>query len=173
MFLDDDGNYDSNILPFADCEIVTDVHRDLPVSEKSKHYHKTKTKKKSNKQQSNVTDLNLRNISPHVYFENTTEENNFLSFIPYTGPSNTLHLGRCLYLPQLISNNTDDLTVSSQRFIREYDQTIMSLTSSSSKTMSLSIYIRFGILYVIPESSMFDKTMSLRDFNDFRNRGFY
>lgn len=172
MFSGDDGNYDNNILPFADYEIVTDVHLDLPISEKSKHHHhKTRTKKKSTKHQSNATDHNLRHTTPHIYFENTTEENNFLSFIPYTGPSNTLHLGRYLYLPQLISNNTNDLTVSSERFIREYDEAITSFTSSS-PTMSLSIYLRFGILYIIPKKSMLDQTMPLRDFTDFRNRGF-
>jgi hypothetical protein len=157
-----------NILPFADCELETNVHIDLPVFQKSKYNNK---KKKSTKQQSNEKNITSWRTLSYIYFENTKEENNFLTFIPYTGPSNTLHLGRHLYLPQLISNTTNDSTVSFQRFIGDYDRIITSLTSSS-ETMSLSIYLRFGILYLLKVNSAIVQPISLNDFIILRNRGF-
>jgi hypothetical protein len=173
MLTDGDGNDGDNKLPFADFEIPTDVHLDLPIPEKSKHHHHHKNRAKRNpaKHQPKTTDQNFRYTPTHLYFENTTEENNFLSFIPYTGPSNTSHLGRSLYLPQLISNDTNDLNLGFHRFTREYDDAINSFKSSTT-TMSLSIYLRFGILYIISPSSKLNQTMSIQDFTDHRTRGF-
>jgi len=175
MSFGDDDNHDVNPLPFADCELTTDVHVDLPIFQKSKYNHRTKTKKKlikqQQQQQSNEKDINLQNKLSYIYFENTEEENNFLTFLPYTGPSNTLHLGRSLYLPQLISKTTNNSTAGFQRFIRDYDRTITSLTSSL-ETMSLSIYLRFGISYIIRMASMVDQSIPLKDFTTLRNQGF-
>jgi hypothetical protein len=154
-------DYDANVLPFADCELATDdVHVDLPV------FKKTKKKPIKKKQQSNGKDNNSRNTISYIYFENSKEENNFLTFIPYTGPSNTMHLGRRLYLPQLISNIPNDSTISFQHFIRDYNRIITSL-----EDMSLAIYIRFGISYILRLDSMLDKSISLKDFSNLRNRG--
>ncbi len=170
MFLDDDGNHDTNILPFADCELATEFNVDLPIFQKSIYNKKTKTKKKSTKQKkSNEKYINPQTSLSHIYFENTEEKNNFLKFIPYTGPSNTLHLGRQLYLPQLISNTPNDSTVSFQQFIEDYDRVITSLTSSL-ETMSLSIYLRFGISYII-HTTMANQSIPLQDFALLRNQG--
>jgi len=163
MSLDTDDNHDGDILPFADCEFVTDVHVDLPVYQKTK---KTKKKPIKQQQQSNEKDTNSRNTISYIYFENTEEENNFLTFIPYTGPSNTMHLGRRLYLPQLISNTSNDSTVSFQRFIRDYHRIMTTL-----EDMPLAIYIRFGISYILRLNPMLDKSISLKDFSIRRNRG--
>ncbi|CAF4119317.1 unnamed protein product, partial [Rotaria sp. Silwood2] len=174
MSLGDDDNHDANVLPFADCEIATDVHLDHAVSQILKHHNKTKTHKKSKQQQSNDNNkekgLNLQNTPSSIYFENTTQDNNFLTFIPYTGPSNTLHLGRRLYLPQLMSNTENDLNISFQRFIQDYDRTIASLTPLL-ETMSLSIFLRFGISYVSQIDITSDEPILLRDFAILRNRG--
>ncbi|CAF0983164.1 unnamed protein product [Rotaria sp. Silwood1] len=174
MSLGDDDNHDANVLPFADCEIATDVYLDRAISQISKRHNNKKTHKKSNKRQSNDTNneqyTNLQNTVSCIYFESTEEENNFLKFIPYTGPSNTLHLGRLLYLPQLISHISNDLKISFQRFIQDYDRTIASITPSL-ETLSLSIYLRFGISYIAKLDIMPDEPMSLRDFTIFRNRG--
>lgn len=170
MSSNDIDNHDVDILPFADCELATDVQLDVSIYPKSKS-NNHKTKKKFNKQeQPKKTDNNSRYTVSYIYFENTDEENNFITLIPYTGPSNTLHLGRSLYLPQLISNNQNKSDVSFQRFIRNYDQTIASLTSSSSsETIPLSIYIRFGISY-ITRAAIPDYSISLQDFTDLQNR---
>jgi len=151
---------DANVLPFADCELATDVHVDRPV------FEKTKKKSIKQKQQSNKKNNNSRNTISYIYFENSEEENNFLTFIPYTGPSNTMHLGKRLYLPQLISNIPNDSTISFQHFIRDYNRIITSLDD-----MSLAIYIRFGISYILRLGSMLDKSISLKDFSILRNRG--
>ncbi|CAF0842536.1 unnamed protein product [Rotaria sordida] len=175
MSLVDDDNHDANVLPFADCEIATDVHLDRAISQLSKHNKNTKTRQKSRKRRFNDTnndkDINLYNALSCIYFENAEEENNFLKFIPYTGPSNTLHLGQHLYLPQLISNTTNDSKFSFQRFIQDYDQTAITFLTSSLDTMSLSIYLRFGISYITKIDRTSDESMSLRDFTILRTRG--
>jgi hypothetical protein len=177
MSLDDvDGNHDANFLPFADCELAIDVHPDLPLFQKSTFNKKIKRKTNPKERQSKATthekNTNLRNTTSYIYFENTEKENNFLTFISYTGPSNTSHLGTSLYLPQLISNPANDSTVCFQKFIEDYDRTIVSLTPSL-ETMSLSVYLRFGILYTIPADTIRNQTMPLKDFTSFVNEGFY
>jgi hypothetical protein len=171
MFSDD---YD-NILPFADCELTTDVYIDLPIFQKPKYKNKTKTKRPFNENKTktkrpvNEKNTYSRSKLSYIYFENTEDENNFLTFIPYTGPSNTLHLARRLYLPQLTPNNTNDSTASFQRFIQDYDRTISSL--SSLETMSRSIYLRFGISYITKAGALINQSIPLKDFIILQNRG--
>jgi hypothetical protein len=175
MPLDDDDNYDSNALPFADSEFTTDVRPVIHDFQKSKWNKKTKNKSQKKQpfnEATNDQNINLRNNLSYIYFENSQEENNFLSFIPYTGPSNTLHLGRHLYVPQLISTTIKDSMVNVQRFINDYDQTIVSITPTL-ETMSLSIYLRFGISYIIRADPTLEQPLSVRDFATLRNRGFY
>ncbi|CAM4744630.1 unnamed protein product [Rotaria magnacalcarata] len=175
MSLDGGDNLATDdVLPFADYEIVAEVHVDRPTFHGSKHSNITRLSKKSRKKQSNVDSnkgpAKLHYAASSVYFENTQEENNFIKFIPYTGPSNTLHLGKSLYLPQLISNTTDDSTASFQRFIQDYDRVIESLTSSL-ENVSLSVYLRFGISYITKMDTTRDQSMSLRDFSILRIQG--
>jgi hypothetical protein len=157
---------DDNVLPFADCGFEPDVPLDPPVFQNSKY----KAKKKWRKQPSNETKNNSHNTESHIYFENTEEENNFLTLIPYTGPRNTSHLQKHLYLPQLTSNSASDSTISFQHFIQDYDRKITSLTPSL-ETMPLSIYLRFGISYIIRANVTHGQPLSLREFTDLRNQG--
>ncbi|CAF1095000.1 unnamed protein product [Adineta steineri] len=163
-------NDDNKQLPFADYEFPTDITVDRKPVDKSKRNHK---RRKPKGQQLNLTnnekDPNAYKKLTYVYFENTQEENNFITFIPYIGPSNTLHLGTNLYLPQLISNPSQDSTISSQHFIKDYDETITSLTPSL-ETMPLSIYIRFGISYILKHNRLDNQPISLKEFLYLRNQ---
>lgn len=172
MSLDDVDNHDANCLPFADCELAIDVHPNVTVFQKAKYNKRKTTKKKSEKQQSNEKTNNSHGVLSYVYFENTENENNFLTLIPYTGPSNTIHLNRHLYLPQLTTTSAKDSTISFQRFIQDYDHVTTSLVPSL-ETMTLSVYLRFGISYIIRADTMHNQPLPLREYAALRNRGFY
>lgn len=174
MLLNDDNNYDANILPFAECEITADAHLDSPVFQKSQNNSKSRKRNRSKNWQSNDTTnhgvINVQNTVSYVYFENMEEDDNHVAFIPYTGPCNTMHLGTRLYLPQLIPNTANDLEIDFQRFIENYDKIIQHMTASSN-SMTLSVYLRFGISYVLQLNSPSDQTLPLREFIGIRRQG--
>lgn len=176
MSSDVDGNHDDNVLPFADYEIASDVHLDIPNAHKSQYNNKKKGVRRSRKKLvqnvSNQNDANVHKTVTHIYFENAEEENNFIKFAPYTGPSNTTHLSRRLHLAQLTSNTSDNSIINFPYFFRDYDRIIESLTSLS-ESMSLSIYLRFGISYIIKTDVISDEEISLRDFVLLRNKGMH
>lgn len=166
MLSNDVDNHKENTLPFVDCEIATDVYLEdhHPVKSRSK----SKKKHSRTRQQQQQVKQHSQTPSSYVYFENSIEENNILSFILYTGPSNTSHLNRRLFLPQLTTPTSGDSSVSANRFVREYDQAVEAMTTSS--TLPVSIYLRFGILYIIRINPTVDQTMSLREFLFLRHR---
>ena len=173
MLSDNDDNHEANVLPFAELEIATDVHIDHAASHKWKNNDRKIIKRKSKKQQPNVAyNEKVQYVLSHIYFENMEEENNLVKFVPYTGPSNTLHLSSNLYIPQLISNAPGDLTINFQNFIRDYDRTIESLSPMFGHT-SLSIYLRFGISYIRNMDTSLEQTMTIKDFIFLRTRGLY
>lgn len=171
MLSNDVDNHEENNLPFADCEIATDVYLEEfhPVKPESKSKKNHSRSRRQQQQKSNHPKQHLQTPLSYLYFENSAEENNLLSFIPYSGPSNTSHLNRRLFLPQLISTTNSDSSISAKRFLQEYDQAVRVMTSSS--TIPVSIYLRFGILYAIRTNSNVDQTISLREFLFLRHRG--
>ena len=166
-------NHDDEALPFAECEIATDVHHERSTIAKAKYHGKGKGKGKSKKTKTTQAQpVNAKqyfgNTVSNVYLDNCAEENNIVSFVSYTGPSNTSHLHRRLYVPQLLTMN-DELVTPRERFTQDYNEIIASLAPAS-PTITFSIYIRFGIFYVITSDSILDQTISLRDFLVLRNR---
>ncbi|UJR20669.1 hypothetical protein I4U23_023790 [Adineta vaga] len=157
-----------DLFPFADYEFPTDIHPDLSLFQKPKHHLKTRKKPKDDTHSGNCNTLNHSVF--YLYFEHTNKEKNFLVLSSYTGPSNTLHLGKNLYIPRLISTTASDSSISFHRFVDDYDRTI-ELIKPSLQTMPLSVYIRFGILYGIRTNLTPDQPISLTDFTLLRNRG--
>lgn len=173
---EDDNNLDTSDLPFAHVEIATDVHLDRPNVQTAKYKNIKKKPKKSKLLRSNDTiDKKHADLSARAYFENMSPENSFIKLIPYTGPCNTSHLGKSLLLPQLVSKDVNDSKSSVQRFIQDYENAIKALTSNSdsSEAMTISVFLRFGISYILQLDTATNQFMSLRDYFVLRNRGFY
>ena len=171
MLSNDVDNHEENNLPFVDCEIATDVYLEEfhPTKSKSKKKYSRPRKQQQQQQKSNQPKQYSQSPLSYIYFENSSQENNLLSFIPYNGPSNTSHLNRRLFLPQLISTTNSDASISAKRFIHEYDRSVAVMTSSSA--IPVSIYLRFGILYAVRTNSIVDQTIPLQEFLYLRHRG--
>lgn len=103
-----------------------------------------------------------------IYFESSKDMNDGLVFIPHTGPSNTLHLDKQLYLPQLSMKNQMDSTTIRQQFLIDYNEICKDVKVSSE--VSLGIYIRFGMMYLIQNKNPVPQCFTLKDFVDSRNR---
>ena len=87
------------------------------------------------------------------------------------GPSNTLHLSKELYLPQLIKKNNIDPMINQQQFQNDYNQISSRVSMSSNR--SISIFIRFGIMYLIKTKTTFEQCLTLKDFVNGQNRGLF
>ncbi|CAF0973958.1 unnamed protein product [Adineta ricciae] len=157
------GNIEE-ILPFADCEIEGNVDLKLPSTKRPKFARRPKQKSNSN-----VTNKPGDNF--YVYFENAENDSDLLVFAPYTGPSNTSHLSISLSIPQLLSaTSANDSTRSLQHFLYDYDKKLTSLKTNL-ETMTLSIYIRFGIFYITHSNLSNGQSIPVKVFTFLRNRG--
>ena len=168
-----DGNDDIDSLPFADSEIATEIEVDQFRPRRSEHGH-YRLKRRSKRNQSNVRPTDESSQIFYAlsssYFEHSQDENSTVSLVPYTGPSNTLHLRKRLYVPQLTSPSDSASPVDVQNFVQDYDRRMNILTSSFG---SLCIFLRFGISYVIHCDESLPRLMSLKDYTDLRNQGLH
>lgn len=165
---------DHNPLPFQNNEIE-DLYSDAPTSYKRKQKRK---KPKRDKQQQIVQpftrikndDNNLAKIY-YIYFERNQDENDLLSFVTYTGPSNTIHLNKQLYLPQLKSTIRDDSVDTRQRFVNDYNQTCSTITTSADT--SFAVFIRFEMMYLVKTGLNLQQSVTVKDFINPKNRGLF
>ena len=157
------GNIEE-ILPFADCEIESNVDLKLPSTKRT-------TFARRPKQKSNSNVSNNSGDNSYLYFENAENDSDLLVFAPYTGPSNTSHLSNNLSIPQLLSaSSTHDSTHSLQNFLYDYDKKLTSLKTTL-ETMTLLIYIRFGIFYITHSNLSNNQSIPVKEFTFLRNRG--
>lgn len=177
MAADDENHLTHEALPFADVEYSIEVDSEI---HQTPYLHKefgVKNKSRSSKHRAK-RDTNIKNKDPpawyasFVLFEHSQEANNTVSLFPYTGPCNTAHLHRQLYLPQLVSTKNTDSSVPFNRFVQAYEQAAQAMAPTSNE-VKLSMYLRFGISYIIYADTMIDQTLRLKDFIALRNRGSY
>lgn len=158
------------LLPFADYDFAIDTEPS-PEQIPKATYRPHKKKKPYSNPADNKRMIKYA-VPSYIYFENTDEENNRITLIPYTGPRNTNHLGNHLYLPQVVSINTANSSVAFQHFVEDYTRTITSMQSAT-PALPISIYLRFGIFYILQPRVRLDRTISLRDFILLRAEGLF
>ena len=170
-----DDNNDIDSLPFAGSEIATEIEVDQFRPQHSKYGHK-RLRHRSKGNQSSVRpsdETNQISYAPSsIYFEHCQDENSTVSLVPYTGPSNTSHLSKRLYVPQLTSPRDTESPINLQNFIQDYDRRINILTSASA-SRSLCIFLRFGISYVVHCDESLSRLMSLKDYTHLRKEGLH
>ena len=177
MAADDENHLTDDALPFADVEYSIEVDSK---THPTAHLHKdfgAKSKSRSSKRRAKPDTNNKSRDPPAWYasvvlFEHSQETNNTISLVSYTGPCNTAHLHRQLYIPQLVSTKNADSSVPFNRFVQAYEQAVQAMTPTLNE-VKVSMYLRFGISYIIYADTMIDRTLRLKDFISLRNRGSY
>jgi hypothetical protein len=167
----DNGNDDG--LPFASCDLSLDLSSTVSLQTTKDNTRRRKKKYKKNYCQLGIViDNEGKKMLSSIYFEYEQNDNNRLAFIAYGGPCNPLHINRQLYLTRLLDSKTTDSNIAQHRLTTDYDRTIRTMTALSSE-MTLSIFLRFGISYVMSVDTGAYKTMSTNEFIAARDQGLH
>ena len=170
---EDDHHLVDETLPFADVDFPVKVDSEVHQIANSQRGHGRQNNFRTAKHRPKPVNKDDKALfysnASSLFFEHSQKENNILSLVPYTGPSNTVHLRRQLYLPQLLSPEQNDSSVAFERFVRAYEQVVQSMALLSSDT-KVVMYLRFGISYVIYSDTMIDRTLPLKHFLALRAR---
>ena len=161
---------EEDALPFADCESIDEKTAERQTSVDAPSNNVPKKDKKSTKRYDKPEKLFIDKFLSRCYFENADQDNNRLTMVPYTGPCNTNHLERQVYVPQIESKRTDStLSSEMEKFFSDYNQTIEA-TKSLPEEIVARAFIRVGIAYLTRSDSLANETLTIKDFLYYRNR---
>lgn len=174
MAVDSPDNVDDSALPFADLELTPDPleksNTGRKVFDEEVSHRKQRRTNQQSKSQSTEEKVRFDGALSKCYFENAENENSYLALVPYTGPCNTTHLHRQLYLTQIESKKHNLSSYYIDTFLQHYNDVFQSMKSMPND-VTIRAFLRVGILYTNKADSLHDPSLRIKDFLYYRKGG--